>query len=701
MHIRLSLALTIVLTLLTGSLLQFVPSVSGEGTGQRPRPAPTKPGVTPAPTPSPGSTPGPTPAPTPSQGSGATPAPTAAPGPIPTSTIRLVPTPSSTALRWSAPATWPNGRVPTRSDDVVIPAGRVIELDIPNAEARRLTVRGTLTKRPNTNVQLTMYGNLIVDQSGLVDFSRPDGSTWFVHFMVTTETQFVGGGMEPIDSDFGWWVVGSGRVNLQGDPKTPWTRLTGSAPAGATSITVQNATGWRIGDEIAVAPSDRPPADGDEAYTNRFDVRTIVGISGATITLSAPLTYAHPAVTFPVYTNSSLQSTTFGAEVLNLTRTGRIEGSPGLRTHFFLRNTSPVQQVLRYVQYRHLGPRTASRRDARLRTEGVLGRWGGPHFHMNGNNSNGSLVEGTVARDYGSHAYIPHDSNGLTFRANIAYDGFDEAFWWDPPPAGPAGSNHLLLDGNVVARNRGAGEGLLSYSTAIWMGHGNDFRDFPTSEVANNRAINNVAVGNRGHGFVWPDDAQGAWRFDAGNVAHNNALNGIFAWRNNPVETIANFVAYYNNAAAILHGAYGNAYLYRDISLYGNHPGGPSFEMHAFGSLQPSVRVQNIYSDGLGLHQEEVRAYGPQDDFGFPTELTNANLRGYTRAGLTVDSATDTNHAVRWVVRNLTTSGNRYWITTQNNPGTLVIDYDLRLRVRRVDQPGTLRPEWNARVLPQ
>jgi hypothetical protein len=575
-------------------------------------------------------------------------------------------------------------------------------LDVANAEARQLRVYGTLTKRAATNVQLTMYGNLIVDQTGLVDFSRPDGSTWLVQFVVPREAQFVGGGLVPLDSDVGWWVVGSGRVNIQGDPKTPWTRLTGSASAGATSITVQDAAGWRAGDEIAITPNQRPSAGGDE--WTRYDTRTITAISGTTITLSAALTHAHPAVTFPVFTNGVLQPTTFTAEVLNLTRTGRIEGRVGLRTHFFMRTTTPVQQLIRYVQFRHLGPRTACTSSCDSRQTpfgvGVLGRWGGPHFHLNGNMSSGSLVEGSVSRDFGAHAFIPHDSNGVTFRANIAHDGFEEAYWWDAPPDGPQGSHHLLLDRNVASRTRRVGNPAQQV-TGFWLGHGQNANSI-TSEASTNVATNNVSVGNEGIGFLWPEVGSGQWRFDAGNLAHNNYSQGIFGWINNMVATVANFVAYYNGGPGIDHGAYANTFLFRDISLYGNGPGQSNFRMQAISAARTDagLRILRLYADSAGLHPDGILFEPPQFDPVQPVRITDSQIRGYTRAALTIN-ASDTTHPWSLEVRGVTTVGNRYWINSTIAPGTLILDYDQRISVRRFDQLGTWTPQWNARTTPQ
>lgn len=56
--------------------------------------------------------------------------------------------------------------------------------------------------------------------------------------------------------------VVTGRLELYGvAPTSIWTRLTAFADKGATSITVANAAGWKVGDEISIAPSFNNPRE--------------------------------------------------------------------------------------------------------------------------------------------------------------------------------------------------------------------------------------------------------------------------------------------------------------------------------------------------------------------------------------------------------------------------------------------------------
>ncbi|MGQ0570014.1 MAG: hypothetical protein ACT4P5_10875 [Armatimonadota bacterium] len=595
----------------------------------------------------------------------------------------MVVAPAQGVMLWSNPASWPSlGRVPISSDIVTIPAGQTIYLDTMTAVARKLIVYGTLTKLPGTNVQLTMSGNLIVDQAGFVDFSLTDGSTWFVQFIVPNENQFVGGGLAPVDSDIGWWVIGAGRVNLQGSQKTAWTRLASSATAGQTQITVLDATGWRVGDEIAVVPSE-PPTTAN--FHDHYDVRTISAVSGTTVTLSAALSFGHPAVTVR-------PGVTHRAEVLNLTRTGRIEGRAGLRTHFWIRNTSAQVQTLRYVQFRHLGPQRFQGQGSQANLVGVLGRWGGPHFHMNGTFSNGSLVEGCVVRNFGNHAYVPHDSNGITFNRNIAHDGHNDAFWYDTGSQ-DVGPSNTVYDGNVASRVQ-----------FIPVFRGYRLTGFFLGAGSGNTARNNVAVGVQGNssasGFHWPESSHGVWTFDTGNLAHNNKVNGIFTWQNDSLpHTVLNFTAYYNGKAGIEHGAYHNDYLYQDITLYGNQVAAMIL-LATPRSLPPNpgLRLVRVYFDAFGQQYALMTGHHnlPARQ---PVHIVSGTFLNYTKAGIGL-LAPSTSSPESIDVTLTTFSGNKYWLLSTIPAASLLVDYDEGLYVRRAGQPGTPMPQWNASTTP-
>ena len=76
-------------------------------------------------------------------------------------------------------------------------------------------------------------------------------------------------------------------IHVDDAAKESWTQLDGTAQAGETQLTFADATGWEIGDRIAVASTDFS-ADQAEEFT-------IVDVSddGRTVTIDRPLDYMH------------------------------------------------------------------------------------------------------------------------------------------------------------------------------------------------------------------------------------------------------------------------------------------------------------------------------------------------------------------------------------------------------------------------
>ena len=69
-------------------------------------------------------------------------------------------------------------------------------------------------------------------------------------------------------------MISGGTLNLHGDRTNTWTKLSATANAGATSIQVLDAAGWKVGDEIVLASTDFDPRQAER--------RTIAAISGNT-----------------------------------------------------------------------------------------------------------------------------------------------------------------------------------------------------------------------------------------------------------------------------------------------------------------------------------------------------------------------------------------------------------------------------------
>lgn len=497
---------------------------------------------------------------------------------------------------WSDTTVWNTGTLPQAGQFVTISANHVVTINV-NSTVTGLTIQdnGELRFSPNTNVTLNSTANIVVN--GKLT-AKPNNAS-IVHtikFLNINESAFVGGGMTVLDSDIGLWVM-DGQLDIAGTKKTSWLRAAGEIPFAATQITLETVpVGWRIGDTISIAPTE-PLSKAKWAFSV-FDIRTITGITDTVVSLSAPVERPHPVAVDPITGNI------YTAEVFNLTRNVRIEGtgdgnqSPSTngRAHIFIHSNQP-QNIL-YMVARFMGPRKFNSEGF---TSSITGRYG-LHFHMSGDGSRGSLVEGVVVRDTGGHAFVPHASHGITFKDTISFNTYDDAYWWDAPECVSCGSREFTNDTHDL---------LIDHAAAVYVRTDPVYRGYRLTGFllrgGNNLVIkNSVAVGVQGNreasGFGWPEQGHAVWDFSEGNIAHNNVVNGIFVWQNDELHhEIKNFVAYNNGNAGIDHGAYNNVYQYENISTFGNK----------VGFVSRATTNGAIREDGYGMAIENLRSTEP------------------------------------------------------------------------------------------
>jgi hypothetical protein len=392
----------------------------------------------------------------------------------------------------------------------------------------------TVTFDPNVTTTLEVSGNVVVEGTLRM---RPAnaGVTHTLRFVDVDESAYVGGHTTaPLTSDVGLWVVGDGKLDAVGTQREGWNR-TGSSST------------WLPSDVLKVAPVAR----GAWEFSD-FKL-------GSTV----------PSVTAP-------DGTVHRAEVLNLTRNVRIQGTgdgsanPNRngRAHAMFIGDQP--QILRNVEFRHMGPREPSGGF----TRGVDGRYP-VHFHLKRDGARGSLLENVVVRDSGNRAFVIHGSNGVTLRNTVAFDVFDTAYWWDrdgnwPDETYPRNASHDVTYDRAVAAN--------VMTDPFFRGFENG--GFELGQGEGNACLECVAIAVWGSstaaGFQWTEhanDKPNVWKFVDG-VTHNNDVAGIRTWQNDPkVHVVEGVTSYHNGASGIDHGAYVNNYHYRDIVTFGHEWG--------------------------------------------------------------------------------------------------------------------------------
>ncbi|MCC6631618.1 MAG: G8 domain-containing protein [Gammaproteobacteria bacterium] len=191
------------------------------------------------------------------------------------------------ATKWSEPKTWPNRKVPAAGDKVVIEVGKSVILDVSPPALNGLTINGKLSFADNADVELTTEWVMIHGELAIGTEAKPHTRKATITLTDNVkEEEMMGMGDRGI-------MLAGGTLNLHGDRTHTWTKLAATAAAGATSIQVLNAAGWRVGDEIILASTDFDPRQAER--------RAIAAISGNTITLDKKLDYMHfGKVTFDV-----------------------------------------------------------------------------------------------------------------------------------------------------------------------------------------------------------------------------------------------------------------------------------------------------------------------------------------------------------------------------------------------------------------
>ena len=498
---------------------------------------------------------------------------------------------------WSDPATW-GGLVPLQTDNVVI--NHTVTLDI-NTTISGASIKGGLIYASDKSATLQSTKNIIV--TGLLQ-AKPAGPSvlHILRFIGVKEDSFTGGGEDPMDSDIGLWVMGAGKLDLQGSPKTSWAWS--NTGISGTSINITQK-GWNVGDELMITPTAKGATVHDE--------RTITAINGETVVVNSSVTRA-------------TVNGKWNPEVCNLTRNVRIEGTASGKSHVFIRSMTP--QNVQYVQFRYLGPRKQQSGDAAK--EFILGRYG-IHFHHCMEGSRGSVVEGCVMRDIDNHAYVTHGSNGILVHNDIAYNVTETPFWWDE------GFQHASHDISWI-HNVAALVKFVSRSINVENKDGDvtlSSRGYLLGHGDGNICDSNVAVGCQGDprdgaGFKWEavsnEYLEGVWQF-IGNRAHNNQT-GEETWQNVQQPHVLSYFVSYHNGIGIYHGAYANPYKMEHVELYGNQ-----LIIHAASSNEARIRFEDFTIDAGGADYAVV-IEGNTEPGAVPILIRNLKATNYKVAVL-------------------------------------------------------------------
>lgn len=404
----------------------------------------------------------------------------------------------SNARPWSDPATWPGGQVPAPGDSVVIPAGTSVRLDLSPPALQSLTVQGSLVFGDN-DITLTTGWILVEGTLQAGTENHP-----YTRRALITLTGTAG---NPDVAGIGNKLLGvSGTLELHGQSRAGWTHLDGTAPQGATSITLARNPGWRVGDRIVLASSDYNQSRSEEAV--------VTGVSGRTLTLEAGLKREH----FGEVAHAGGVDVDERAEVALLTRNITIQGdtgtTPGYGGHIII--LAGATAHIEGVELFQMGQR------------GQLARYP-MHWHMAGDVTGQYFRNNSVWRTFNRCVTI-HGTDNSVVRDNVCYDH--------------TGHGYFMEDGgetgNLVQDNLGLTSRVPQGSDRLLASDGTPATFWITNP--DNTIRDNVAAGSAGFGFwcAFPAAPTGLstgqpdlprstpLREFSGNVAHSNHNGGLF-----------------------------------------------------------------------------------------------------------------------------------------------------------------------------
>ncbi len=419
--------------------------------------------------------------------------------PLPGSAEDLSPT--LTTVRWSDPATW-GGSVPKAGQNVEVPKGKAILLDVSPPALGNLTINGTLVF-DNKDLNLTAKWIMV---HGRFEIGVP--SALYTKKAVITLT-----GPDEDVMGMGGKVLGvmGGLLTMHGERKAPFVKLAATAKKGDTVLTLTENPGWRVGDKIVLASSDFAHEQAEEF--------TINAITTNKVNLNKAIKYLHWGQTH-TYSGKVVDER---AEVVLLTRNIKIQGNAASDTTGFGGQVMVMgtgsRAYVEGVEFYRMGQ------------AGKTGRYP-MHWHLMGDGSVNQYLRYSSVHDSFNRCVTIHGSNSIKIQSNAAYKA--------------PGHCYFLEDGieknNLFEKNIGLSitapdnaKRLLPTDT-----------DFPGPAVywitnPANTFRNNVAAGSAGSGFwvalpkhptglsannnIWPRYT--AFTEFAANKTHSNGADGL------------------------------------------------------------------------------------------------------------------------------------------------------------------------------
>ena len=556
-------------------------------------------------------------------------------------------TPAS-AKRWSDAATWPDKKVPGK--DAVVTIGRDMDvvLDVTPPALHGLTINGKLSFADNKDLELTTEWIMVHGELEIGTEAKPHTHQATITLTDNVKDEDFGGLGGNDRSDRGIMLMG-GTLNLHGDRTNSWTKLSSTANAGATSIQVLNAAGWRVGDEIVLASTDFDPRQAER--------RNIAAISGNTITLDKKLDYMHfGKITFDVDERG---------EVGMLSRNIKLQASADAEQSFYGGHVMAMLGSKMYVDGVELNRMGQNMHLARYPI----------HWHLVGDGGQGQYIKNSAIHDTYNRCVTVHGTNFLHVENNVTYNAVGHCFFLeDGAEHGNQFVHNLAIQikchtskacapTNLGANGENMGSNPLNRATYRADSMSGKDTLLPSDNTVtaywitnpDNVFIDNVAAGSDENGFWWslPEHPQGKFEGTEiskatwprrtrmaefrGNVAHSNYdgfmldrninLEGVFGLagpshiaKENPADEnsksveslLADLTAYKNRNGGVW--GRGQLHVFRNLKAADNAIGFTNSTSAIGGAAFTSLVVDSLFvgeTDNIGNPvTPEEKAYG-------------------------------------------------------------------------------------------
>ncbi|XP_069076732.1 fibrocystin-L-like isoform X2 [Pleurodeles waltl] len=223
---------------------------------------------------------------------------------------------------WSSIYTWGGESPPDDGSLAVILKGQTVLLDENTAVLKMLVIQGTLVF-DEADIELQAENILIAD-GGVLQIGTEDAP--FEHKAIITLHGHLRSKELPL---YGTktLAVREGTLDLHGLPvPVTWTRLAQTAEANSSTLILEDAVTWKVGDEIVIASTGNRFSQ----FQNEKRVITAVSDDGRTLAIDNPLTYKHLGISVTLPDGKVFEAR---AEVGLLTRNILIRGSDNVEWH--------------------------------------------------------------------------------------------------------------------------------------------------------------------------------------------------------------------------------------------------------------------------------------------------------------------------------------------------------------------------------